>query len=324
MEVIVPQFVGAEDFSGTRTMAELLSSSISAPTEDTWSSSTTYATDDLVKYQITTGTEQGIWKIFKSLQDSNTDNNPYTSTTYWSDQGATEQYKMFDYYAGTVSTDSANDIVINLHCKSINAIAFMNVQASNISVKVYKGSDLTDKIEANLLQEVSISLIQKIYDWYEYFFEDFDYVRDVSVPIDIYLFHNVVLEITFTKMSGEDCYVGQCLPGRLYNLGDVEYGANTDIKDYSRVETDDDYGYTYLSQGSYKKTMEVDIVVENDDLNKILNILTQLRAVPTVWQANPTGAEWDDLLIYGFIRRRPVTHSFPNNSEISIEIEGLI
>ena len=78
MHVIVPQFVGDEDF-GDVTMAELLSSSVDESAAGTWVTGTTYDLNDTVKYQITEGTEKGIYKEFKSLQGANTGNNPYSS-----------------------------------------------------------------------------------------------------------------------------------------------------------------------------------------------------------------------------------------------------
>jgi len=324
MKVIVPQFVGGDGF-GDDTMAEQLTSNIAEYTAGTWVTGTTYSADEIVKYQLTQGSEKGIYKEFKSLQAANTGNNPYTATTYWSDQGATNRWKMFDYLIMSESEAEAVDgtIAVDLHCRRISAIGFINVMASGITIKVYKGDESADKIPANLIQTVTIDLSQLLDNWFDYFFEDFKYTRDVSVPVDIYTYYDVVLEITFTPPGSLDCTVGQVLPGRSYSLGNLLYGINTGIKDFSRI-LENDFGFTYLSQGNFKKRLDGNLIVGNENINTVGTILTQLRAVPTVWEGNSGDNTYNDLLLYGFCRKFTFVHDHPNHTEINIEIEGMI
>ena len=326
MDVIVPQFIADEDYSATR--AELLESSVTATTEILYAVDTAYVTNNIVKYKPLAGNDQGTWRTYKALSSFTSDasatvENPYLTPTLWSDQGPTEQWKMFDFLALTATTDASNDIEISLHCRAINSIAFMNVQASDITIIIYDGSDLADKIPANLLDTITIELTQQLSSWFEYFFDDFDYIRDVATPINIDLYQNVVLEITFSKITSQDCYCGQCLPGRSYFLGNLQYGVSTGIDDYSKKDTND-FGYTYLNQGNYKKTMDCDLTIENTTLNTVNSILTQLRSIPTVWQANPDDVAYDNLLVYGFFKDFNIVMPYPSYSECSLQIEGLI
>jgi hypothetical protein len=130
--------------------------------------------------------------------------------------------------------------------------------------------------------------------------------------------------VTFEKITGSDCYCGTCIIGREYDIGDTRYGAQTGIEDYSRKLTDDSFGYTYLKQGNFKKTLEVDLHVSKSQVNTVNNVLTQLRATPTVWTANQNDTEYDSLIVYGFIKDFSIIYESVNHMECNLEIEGLI
>lgn len=323
MDVIVPQFVISDDHTDD-TKATLLSSSITASAVTLWDVGTTYALDDVRLYMDTTGSEAGVYKTYKSLQAANTGNNPQTANAWWVSQGATERYKMFDLYRNTVTTDAASDIVVNLHCRGITSVGFLNVLASGITVEAWAGSELGDKIEANYIGSYTVNLDQPIADWHEWWFADFEYTRDITITGDISDYYNIVLEITFSKITGLDCYVGHCIPGRKYTIGSSQWGVETGIDDYSRIVEDDIFGETYLSQGNYRKLIDINLKVLNIDLNKTNTILTELRAIPTIWEGNQKNTSYNNLITYGFCKKFRIIMPGSVYSECRLQIRGMI
>ena len=317
MDVIVPQYI---------TSSRLLSSSVADSTETTWSVSTTYALDATVKHLDTTGAEADIWKFYVSLVADNVGNNPESSPEKWVNQGAINRYKMFDPFIMTATTDT-KDIEVVAYVQRLTSLAFLNVQASEIKLEFWNGTTLADMTSGNLLAEYTITLRQAVADWYGYFFDDFDNIRDVSTPLNYTMFYNMVVRMTFKKFidpSVTDCFVGQVIAGRNYDIGKSRYGVQTGIEDYSKIVEDETFGSTYLQQGNYKKTMEVDLFIENPMLNTVNSILTQLRAVPTIWQANQSGTEYDNLLIYGFCKKFNIIMQGATHTECSLQIRGMI
>ena len=330
MTVIIPQNVVDDGYNTTD--AELLASTVSASSESTWDNGSppaTYSTDDVVKYQLTSGEDEGIWHTYVSLQNANTSKNPVTETSWWTDQGATNRFKMFDMFTNTVTSDDTNDITVTLLCHKINTIAFLSVQASEIQIKLYKGTALGDKTAANTVLDTHtnpliINLAQSCADWYGYFFDDYTYTKNIVTQVDLPPYANLLVEITFVKLDGYDCECGHCIPGKAFPIGRPRYGIKAGMIDYSKIEEDSIFGYTYLSQGNYKKTMEVDLILKSSEVNRVYDVVTGLRAIPCVWQANPDNREYEPILVYGFFDDFDLVISDPNWAEVALSIRGMI
>jgi len=336
MKTILPQYIISEDASDTDGFATLIYSSVgSDPTSGIWSATSAYDEGDTVYYLDTSGVTNGCYVQYVALQDMHdntgtggTDDrgqNPETSPLYWSTLGAIDMYKMFDQYSNTVTTSSSN-IIIRIKCSAITSIAFLNVQAKNITINGWNTTSWGSVAESNkIIDDAIIDLTQPLNDWYEYFFKDFSYTRDLANPLTIGgLYNNMILEIEFEKYADLDCSVGMVIPGREYVIGDLRYGVSTGIEDYSKKIFDETFGSHYIQEGNYRKLMECDLIIENSKLNIINSVITQLRARPTVWQGNDNGTAFDNLLIYGIPKSFNIVISNINLSECSLEIEGII
>lgn len=324
MDVIVPQFVSAPDHTDI-TKATLLSSTIAASTEPTWDVGTSYVLNDVVKYLTTKGTEPGIWKLYTALGATTGDNPEDDDGSNWVDNGATERYKMFDLYTMTESTDSSSDITINLHCNRINSISFLNAQAYELEIDVWEGSTLGDKIAGNKIGgTTTVDLRQLVGNWYEFFFRDFQYVRDAVTPIDLGLYYDVVVQVTFKKYASEDCFVGQVIPGRKYLLGSSQWGIETGIDDWSTIIRDENFGTLYLQQGNFSELLTVDVQTERLLSEETEMILRQLRAVPTLWIANQNGIDSDSWIVYGHLAKYRALRSNLSKTDFVLKLGGMI
>jgi len=334
MEVIVPQAIVAS----TSTLANqtyksiLLESNIGLDPDIStqWSSTAEYSTGDYVDFLSTTGPTSGCWCRYQALKDmttalGNLNKIPEEEAEYWSSSGAINRYKMFDQYVGTTTLSSTADITVTLHCKAITSVAFLNVQARTITINAWRGTEIAHKTEERkIIDNQIINLTQPINNWYEYWFKDFEYTRDVGAPLDITLYHNIILEITFEKYTGIDCYVGAIIPGRTYDIGALQYGVKTGIADYSKKVFDETFGSHYVQQGNYRKTLSGTLRITKDTINSINSVITQLRGIPTVWQGNQYDTEYDNLLLFGIVAEWVIVMDYPTYYEVSIEIEGFI
>jgi len=340
MKTIVPQYIISSDASDHTGYSKLLYSSVgSDPTTGLWSATSEYTTGDTVYYLAKTGVHNGCYVQYEALQDmidntgtGGTDDrgqDPETEFAYWTNLGAIEAYKMFDQYNNTKTT-STSDITIRFYCKGITSVGFLNVEAKTIKITIWNASDWASCNESNKivdgeLSENQIDLTQDINNWSEYFFDDFNNVRDISKPIQLSgLYNNTVVQIDFIKTDVGDRSVGMCLPGREYSLGKIQYGVSTGIRDHSKKEFNEIFGSHYIKEGNYRKLLDCDLIVENKNLNVINTVLTQLRATPTIWQGNNNDMFFDNLLLYGVATKFNIIMSYPFHSECNLEIEGFI
>lgn len=351
MDVIVPQYIISDAFNNSTitTALGLTASEVagvidksailkasnvdSEPSTSLWSASAEYAVGNKVYFLDIDGSCKGCWVQYEALQAMTTalgtkGKRPIDEPEYWVSLGAIDRYKTFDQYNGTKSFKSTGtNLTMTIQCSRITAIAFINVQAKAIKLKAYdRNSTLIfdksgdDPAAANY----KISLTQPCYDWFQYFFNDFEYVRTIAIPINLYALNLITLELTFEAYTGLECYVGNIILGRNYDIGNLQYGVSTGIIDYSKITFNETFGAHYFKQGNYRNTMNANLIIPNDKINIVRNILTQLRARPTVWQGNQHDTNYDDLIIFGIAGRFTLVHEGYNHSECNLEIEGLI
>ncbi|KJR41916.1 hypothetical protein MCHI_002185 [Candidatus Magnetoovum chiemensis] len=140
MDVLVPQYITAKGYTqpadDKNVYAQLLSSSVGTdPSTSIWASGTAYTTGQTVYYLDTAGTCNGCWCQYEALQNS-TGKVPIDEPTYWVSLGAIEMYKMFDQYSNTKTTSASSNITIS-YCKAITDLAFLNVQAKQITLNAW-------------------------------------------------------------------------------------------------------------------------------------------------------------------------------------------
>ena len=112
--------------------------------------------------------------------------------------------------------------------------------------------------------------------------------------------------------------------GTAYTLGDTRYGAKLNIIDYSRKETDA-FGVTTFVRRAFSKRITATLRLPTGQINKIQQVLADLRATPCVWvgmDAEPTGP-YSALVAFGFYRDFSISVDYPSYSACSLDIEGL-
>jgi hypothetical protein len=286
--------------------SQLLATNAVETTPD-YAAGTTYAKGAEVHY---------LTRVYESLENSNTGNQPDISPTKWLDIGPDNISAMFDNEVQT-STVSSTPLTVSIKPgKAINSLALLNLYATSVTIQVL------DEEGGNEVYNKTIDLNYTVINgWYSYFFEPFD-LLDTAVVTDIPPYKNCVINLSITAGAGSNVSVGSCIYGSFNYLGDVQYGVSFGIRDYSVKETDE-FGNTTFVKRAYSKRMEPSIVVPNGQLRTVTNKLNEIRATPTVW----IGTDFEDyqpLVMYGFYRDYNIDVSYPTSSLLRLEIEGLV
>lgn len=272
-----------------------------------WSSGTTYSIGTSVSY--------GNSGTYISLQNSNTNQNPLTATTYWSRTGPTNKMAAFDDQISSLSTNTS-DIIFAVTASSIDTVALLNATGSKTSIAV-SDSSLKTEIYHNSQQLTGGESV----DWYGYFFYDSDTVRTTSVYLDIPTASNVLITVKITGTGVVS--LGTFVTGVLKELGATQYGVSAGIIDYSRKDTDEFGNITFVKR-NYSKRINASVSLTNANLNKVQRILYQLRATPVLWIASTDIQFEEPLITYGFYRDFSTEISYPTHSICNLQIEGLI
>lgn len=255
--------------------------------------------------------------IYESLVDSNTGNTPATSPTFWLLIGPTNKWAMFDSTVSTQTVGTSPLTVVVATNQIINSLALLNMSnVLSVDVEVRDTSVSPSEVVYTRTIDLDDSVVT---DWYEYFFAGFELRGDV-VLTDIPPFSTTEIEITLN--SSGDSAIGVMQIGNSFDVGQTQLGVNLGIRDYSVKETDT-FGNTIFVQRAFSKRMRPTVFAENSRLNSIFRVLSDVRAVPTVFAGTEEDG-YESLILFGFLRDWNIEITYPENSLISLEVEGLI
>ena len=231
---------------------------------------------------------------------------------WWLDLGATNKLRMFDQVNGTVTTGAGGTIDVTIDTTTrADGLALFGLDALAVHVVVTNASGtLYD-------QTYSLAADNGITSWYEWLTQEKEFQTDL-VLTDLPANQGNNIRVVITGTGVIEC--GTMVLGQLRDLGSTPFGAKGGIADYSRKDTDD-FGNTRLVERAYAKRWSFQPLVEKHQVDPLFRILAQYRATPIVW----IGAEeYSSTIIFGWARDWNVAISYPTQSLLSLEIEGLI
>lgn len=224
-------------------------------------------------------------RIYESDVNVSVDQDPETTTGFWTDIGPTNRWAMFDQTLGTF-TDATGSIVVVLNVTDVNALALLDVTGATVRVQATH-YDRTQPVVAD-------------------------------APLTFLDLPATTGNITVTITGTGAVSVGTLLIGKLVPLGITAESPTAGITDYSRKDTDD-FGEVTVVHRSWAKTMGVQAIIRTDALDIVANRIASVRALPSLWIADEGTSS---LTIYGFFKDFSISVDV-TVSTLSLTIEGL-
>jgi len=183
--------------------------------------------------------------------------------------------------------------------------------------------DTVSLAEVNYNETTTLLSTIAVIDWYSYFFEPIVQAIDVvktdlaamgTPPIST---NSVTIIVSY---AGGTAKCGAVVMGLKFDIGQMKTSPSVGIVDYS-VKTVDDFGNYTITERSYSKRMNCELIVMNTILDEMYRQLALYRATPLVYVGNEN---YTSLIIYGFYKSFEVEMDFgPNYSLCSLDVEGL-
>lgn len=279
-----------------------------APSSDyaDYAAGTTYALDAFVHYN---------GRDYKSLQASNTGNTPSGSLTWWVDQGPSNRWKMFDFERNTATTCAAPLTVTLTPAQRVNAVMFTGVIADTVTITQSVSGLPVFSATLNMLDRATTT-------WSGYFFGSFAY-KSSGWSLDLLPYTASTVTVVFAKASG-NVQCESLLLGTAEQIGLAQYGAETDIVDFSRIERDA-FGTAILVRRKNVPRMSLSIIVDKQNVNKVRKLRETLTAQPAGWIGlkNPADDYAESIAMLGIYKRMPITIEYFSHSLVQLEVEGL-
>ncbi len=129
--------------------------------------------------------------------------------------------------------------------------------------------------------------------------------------------------VDITSNGPDPAKVGLVISGNFQDIGPVVYGGKRAFVDFSKIEIDE-FGQPSLVRRSATADFTDQIEVERADSDRVIKILDDVRAMPTIFDFNNgQGDPLESRLIYGILDTYTVTYDDVDTVKINIVVKGL-
>lgn len=233
----------------------------------------------------------------------------------WIVIGYTNKYRMFDGVVGTVSTETASPLTVEITPGDV----LTSIAAFNMSGVSSVDITMTDQVEGIVYtKSVNLQDNSAVVDWYQYFFAPI-ITRSEFVVMDLPTYSQAVTEVSFGGSSTVS--VGTMVAGAQLTLGVACYGTSIQLLDFSRKERDE-FGNFIIVPRRTAKLVDFDVKVDKGRVGYVMRNISALTTTPCVWVG--TDEFDDDTIVYGYYRNYINTIDGPVICSATLQIEGLI
>ena len=254
-----------------------------------------------------------VYEVIVASTTDRPDTGAALATPSWAEVQPTNRWAMFDSAISTQTVNSASIVVGLTPAAIINGVAAFGLVGVTFRVVMVDPT-------AGTVYDQTIDLLDtsSVIDWYTYFFEDIQYREDVTL-LDLPSYPSAVTTVTIANGTS-DAKCGALVGGRQRDLGVAVFGTSVRIKSYS-VKTTDDFGNVSITPRAYAKLADYDVTVRTDRIYIVQRQLADIRDTVTVFVGDE---DRDETVIMGFLTDFNIVLSGPVQSQMTLQVEGLV
>jgi len=330
MEIYVPKPTKIEDVIGITGLA--------APSESEWSETGNYVDGDLVKLS---HDENGVI-IFPYLlfRKTNTSRNTYPPThpSDWTSLGSINRHAIFDHYrtnqsiADEIATEgNPSSFTITYNAMDCDRVSLINTDLTSVKIKIKTSAGgafqpYTPANFGNIIDESYYPYVFNIpvLNFPEYIPKTFGtYGGNLIVPIPKTDYTQIQIEF-INDIPGKTAKCGQLLCGVKNDIGLSQWNVEGGLLSASRKERNDETGDVWLRKGLGVKDLDIDVMVDDGQFDRVFAVLSMLDGIPCVIQGNNEQSNYDALFLYGYIDDFSFTIVNTVYSKFRLNVKGLI
>lgn len=296
MRYIAPALIGD---------TQLIASNVAEADYPAWVGATAYAVGDRVLRTTT-------HRLYERLIAGTTATAPESDAVNWAEVSASNRWKMFDQSSGS-QTANATTIAVTLAPGVIDSLALLDFNAGSVHVVMLDAPGGATVYDQTFVIGETTGTVD---DWFDYFFT-VPRRRTSLVVEGLPLYANGHLTVT---LSDPNARCGTLVVGQTVVIGESLRGAAVGIIDYSKKITNPYTGANGIVERGYSKTIDVPVLINNNDLDYLTDRLAEVRATPCVWIASSRNSA---LIVFGWCRDWRINITYATHSEARIAIEGL-
>jgi hypothetical protein len=253
-------------------------------------------------------------QLYESLIGGNV-GNALTDETKWQAVGENNRWSMFDLLRNTATVVATPLTVVLTPGKRVNSLALLGLEATDIVVTMTSAGVTVYTHTENLIDRDTRG-------WSYYYYRDFT-TRKSVVLFDLPPYSNGIITITINNVFA-NVQCGACVIGNYEYVGGVQYGAESDVLNFSKIERDDDGNSVLQAKRNVPKSNQT-LWLGKEYVNRARRLRDDLNAVPAVWAGlDDDGQEYfEALLILGIYKRFTINCEMQDFAIITLELEEI-
>lgn len=279
-----------------------------APAADTFQLSATLGGAAIT----TTGTQSG---VHTATASTNYNKAPAATPSVWRADGMTNRWKMFDLLRNT-QTEVSSPLIVTLTPGVRNgAVALLGLVGDVVTIAGTSGG-------VPVYSHTETLTTREVFNWMDWHYAPFS-SRPSVVVFDIPMYTDIVLTVTVTRSTGT-VKCGSCVIGTGIYIGDVQYGAQSDTINFSKIERNAFGDAELLPRRNIPKSNQT-LWLDKPRLNSVRALRDQLNAAPAVWCGldDVTDDYAEALQILGIYKSFGIDITSPVHAIISLELEEI-
>jgi len=232
----------------------------------------------------------------------------------WKKIQSTNKYSLIDFYMNTQS-QAPDSIIYEFELDNFDAIGLMNIEASEVYIKV-------EDLNANtIVKELSTTTIKDYSsNWYEYFYNESEFQENFIIRFAYIVKGKVTIEIKSPDSISKIGYFGA---GKYRDMGITLDDVTVELIDYSEIIVSDE-GFTTFKEGPSAKLLSLDLVIPTKVVDKTIKYLEKIKAKPSIFLGDDKdNNNIESLCLYGYSQNITMIVKGDEYSNYSMEVLSL-
>lgn len=258
--------------------------------------------------------------ISRTIHTSAVGNTPANATEYvpstdWADNGPMNAYAGIDLLRNTATKYNNEVVYVFKIGRRSDSVGVAGVTAKRVTVKVFRNN-------AQIYSESSAMTFRNTTTWYEWLHGRFNFKRTFA-RFNLPPYTDAIIQV-IVEYGGSEAVVGAVGIGMSEYIGSVQYGADDDAINFSRINRSVNGAATLVPSRSVPKTIQ-NIYVDKVKVNRIRSVRESLNAVPAFWSGldDDTDGYFESLFILGIYKRFSINLRFIDVAITSLELEEI-
>jgi hypothetical protein len=240
--------------------------------------------------------------------------NALTDDTKWLRVGRTNRWAMFDLKTRQATISPVPVTIVLTPGVRCDSLGLARMVATEVDVSVSSSGGEVYSITEDLNT-------REVFNYYDYCFKPFS-TKPALIRFDLPPYTNAVITITISATEG-DVEIGASSIGSYAYIGDVEYNAEDDARNFSTVERNFDGTIGDMTPRFSVSSNALTLWVEKPRVNGIRKVRSDLNAVPAFWSGldDDSDGYFDALLKVGFYTQFKFNLDTPGKAQLTLAVE---